>query len=141
MELNEVLSQAVAYLLYVLALAGVVQVAINTIKPQFITPIKERLEASGEERWYLFVFYLFRIAVTAFGFFGVWGGVAAARELLPAAHFISDLGLGIGTVFLVVLGEEVIHPLLDRLYTIIDAVELLEVNNEHNTDGQQPPLG
>lgn len=126
LSLDLILSQLIAYLLYVGALAGVVQTVINTIKPQFITPIKERLEAEGRGDWYLFVFYIFRIAVTGFGFFGVWGGVEAAREFLPAFEFIPDFGVAFGTIFLTVLGQEVIHPLLDRLYILKDAADLLE---------------
>lgn len=128
LTLDLILSQLIAYLLYILALAGVVQTVINTLKPQFITPIRDRLEAEGRGDWYLFVFYIARIIVTGFGFFGVWGGVDAAREFLPAFEFIPDYGVAFGTIFLTVMGQEIIHPLIDRLYTFKDAAGMLEID-------------
>lgn len=140
-SLDIILSQLIAFLLYVGALAGVVQTVINTLKPQFITPIKERLIEAGREDWYLFVFYLFRIAVTGFGFFAVWGGVDAARAFIPSFEFIPDFGIAFGTIFLTVLGQEIIHPLLDRLYLLKDAAGMLEIDfttEEYPEDEELP---
>lgn len=138
LTLDLVLSQVIAYLLYVGALAGVVQTVISTLKPQFITPIKDRLEAAGRGEYYLFVFYLFRIVITGFGFFAVWGGTDAAREFLPAFDFIPDFGVAFGTIFLTVLGQEIIHPLLDRLYLLKDAAGLLEI--EYPPEEEEEPI-
>ena len=140
LTLDFVVAQGITFLLYVSALAGIVQTVINTLKPQFITPIKERLEAEGRGDWYLFVFYLFRIAVTAIGFFTVWGGVEAVRELMPALEFLPDIGLGLGVIILTVLGQEVIHPLLDRLYILRDAASLLDFDVVlEDPDPNEPP--
>jgi hypothetical protein len=125
MELQTMIALAIAYLLYCLTLAGAVQVAINQVKPLFLEPIKERVT----ERQYLIVIYVFRAIITAAAYFWLWGGIAATRAVLggmPAS--IPDAGVAIVTIALVVLGEEIIHPLVSRLYVLKDTVgELGEV--------------
>lgn len=120
MDLESVLAIFIVYLGYVLSLAGLIQIGINQLKPLFLEPIKERVT----EQQYLIVIYVFRTVVTAAAYFGLWGGVEATRAIgLPV--FIPDYGVAIATIGLVVLGEEVIHPVIERFYVLRDLAKQL----------------
>lgn len=121
-DLSFILAQFIAYLAYTTALAGALQVAINTIKPIALTPLKARYG----DKIYLMVMYVFRIALTIVGYFTFWGGVEATRALLPSlSSSIPDFGIFIVTILLIVLGEEFIHALTDRAYASKKAVDSL----------------
>lgn len=127
MDLENVLAIFIVYLGYVLSLAGLIQIGINQLKPLFLEPIKNRLvvpENPNGEQQYLIVIYVFRTVVTAAAYFGLWGGVEATRAIgLPV--FIPDYGVAIATIGLVVLGEEVIHPVIERFYVLRDLAKQL----------------
>lgn len=132
-DLQAVIAIAIAYLLYTLALAAGVQTAINQIKPLFLDPIKAKLtemDATTADSRYLIVIYVFRAIITALAYLYLWGGVNATRAILGSfGGSIPDAGIAIGTIALVVLGEEVIHPLVDKLYVLRDTAKLLgEIN-------------
>lgn len=128
-DLQAVLASGIAFLLYTLTLAGAVQIAINQVKPLFLDPVKNRNEAPTDgtpDNVYLVYLYFFRAALTSVAYFYLWGGVAATRAVVPLLPaFVPDPGIAIVTIALVVLGEEIIHPLLDRLYALRDAAKLL----------------
>ena len=118
-DIGNILAQGLAYLLFVSGLAGALQVGINQLKPQFLEPLKERLSEST----YLGTIYAFRFVLTLIGYFTIWGGSEATRALLPSLPTsVPDIGLAFVTILLVVLGQEVIHALMDKLYAFKDAV-------------------
>lgn len=121
-DLQAVIAIAIAYILYCGVLAGGIQLAINQLKPLFLTPIKDALtkaDADTAENRYLIVIYVFRTVVTALAYVYLWGGVSATRAVLAGfASTVPDIGIAVVTVALVVLGEEVLHPVLERLYTV-----------------------
>lgn len=130
-DFNTFLNGAIIYLMYVSSLAVVVQTAINTIKPTILESVKTALQDAGHGDKYMFLFYIFRLLITVFGFYALWGGVDAVRQYLDFLPFTPpDAGIAIGTIFLVVTGQEVIHPLIERLYfikeTIIEVTEALD---------------
>lgn len=134
LDLQLVIAGFIVYLLYVLSLAGIMQLAINQLKPVFLTPVKNRIAEdptnmkTGEisEGLYLLWLYTFRTGLSAIAYFYFWGGIAATRATAPfLPAFIPDPGIAIGTIALVVLGEEVIHPILERVYILRDAAKLL----------------
>lgn len=125
-DIGSILGQAIAYLLFVSGLAGAIQVAINQLKPQFLEPLKERLTEST----YLGTMYAFRFVLTLIGYFAVWGGSEATRSLLPSLPSgVPDAGLAFVTILLIVLGQEVIHALMDKLYAFKDAVYSLSITD------------
>lgn len=138
MSLEQIVAISIAYLLYTLTLAGAVQVAIESMKPVFITPIREYLDTVGKSQLYLPLFYTFRLLLTSIGFFSVWGGVPAVKAVLDIELLVPDYGIAIVTILFVVLGEEVIHPLLDKLYSLKDAVEMLEIEIDEIDEADKP---
>lgn len=123
-DLQNLFAQAIAYLGSLLVFAGAVQLAINQLKPLFLDYLKEKLS----EQQYEITFYVFRAVVTIVGFIYVWGGVATVKATLPSLPAtIPDLGIAAVSIALIILGEEIIHPLLDRLYALRDAAKLLEI--------------
>lgn len=128
-DLQLVLATGIAYLLYTLTLAGAVQVAINQLKPLFLDPVKNRKDApTGDvpDNVYLVYLYVFRAGLTTIAYLYLWGGVAATRAVVPLLPaVVPDLGIAAVTIAFVVLGEEIIHPLLDKLYVLRDVAKLL----------------
>jgi hypothetical protein len=140
MELSLILGQVILYFTYVAALAGALQTSINLIKPVVLTPIKEKY---GKEI-YVLVIYVFRLLLTIVGFYFVWGGVQTARDVIPLLPTsIPDVGVAFVTIFLVVLGQEVIHPIIERLYLFQKAVNNLGTVNEAptNVETEQQRVG
>lgn len=124
LDLQNLFAQGIAYLGSLLVFAGAVQLAINALKPLFLDYLKEKLSAQQYE----IMFYVFRAVVTIGGFIYVWGGVATVKATLPSLPAtIPDLGLAVVSIALIILGEEIIHPLMDRLYALRDAAKLLEI--------------
>lgn len=128
-DLQAALAGLIVFLLYVGSLAGALQLAINQLKPLFLDPIKNRKDApTGDtpDNVYLVYLYVFRTGLTSLAYFYLWGGIAATRAAAPfLPAFIPDPGIAIGTIALVVLGEEIIHPLLERAYILRDVAKLL----------------
>jgi hypothetical protein len=116
--------QAFVYLAYVLSLAGALQLIINQFKPIVFEPIKEWLEESH----YLVFVYVVRGVITVLAFHFVWGGTEVLYGLAPALSIFPEFGASVLTVALIVLGEEVIHGIVDRLYEIKEIVEVIEDN-------------
>lgn len=134
--LEEILSQFIAFLTWAGMLAGAVQLAINQLKPYILTPLKDRL---SEEAW-LASIYALRTLITIIGFFSLWGGVDAARDQLPIiASNIPDVGIAIVSILIIVLGQEVIHVFIDRLYLLRDTFRKLE--NPTGEDEEPMPEG
>jgi len=132
-DLQAVIAIGIAYLLYCLALAGGIQTAINQIKPLFLEPIKNKLvevDPLTADTRYLIVMYVFRGLITTVAYFYLGGGLNSTRAVLNGvAGSIPDVGVAIGTIALVVLGEEVLHPLIDRLYILKKiAADMGEIN-------------
>lgn len=128
-DLQLVLAAGIAYLLYTITLAAAVQTGINQLKPLFLDPVKNRKDAptDGPDNVYLVYIYAFRATLTTLAYFYLWGGVVATRAVIPLLPaFVPDPGIAIVTIAFVVLGEEIIHPLLDRLYALRDAAGLLK---------------
>lgn len=123
-DLQSLFAQAIAYLGSLLVFAGAVQLAINQLKPLFLDYLKAKLDATQ----YLITFYVFRAVVTIVGFIYLWGGVATVKATLPSLPAtIPDIGLAVVSIALIILGEEIIHPIMDRIYALRDAAKLLEV--------------
>lgn len=116
--------QAIAYLAYTAILAGVLQVAINHLKPIFIDPFKPQLA----DNVYLAFMYVFRGVVTFLAYFGLWGGIEATRAAAPSLFAnVPDGGVAFATIALVVLGAEFIHGAMDWLYNVKEGVGKLEI--------------
>lgn len=121
-RLSDLVAIAIAFALYCLSLAGGVQVTVNQLKPLFIDPFKDKLTSQQ----YTLVIYAVRTIITAVAYFYVWGGVVATRLVVPSLpSVIPDLGVALVTIMLTVLGEEVLHPIIDRLYILRDAAKFL----------------
>lgn len=117
---DSIFAQIFAYFTVLLALAGALQTAINTLKPQVFEPIKARVDANT----YLVIMYAFRLLLTIFAFVFLWGGVGAVRSYVPfLPASVPDFGLSIFTIFLIVLGQEFIHAGMDRLYIFRDMLK------------------
>lgn len=109
------------------------QLAVNQLKPLFLEPIKARVT----DDQYLIVIYVSRTLITAAAYLWIWGGVSATRAVVPLLpDAIPDIGVGIVTVALVVLGEEVIHPLVERAYILRDIAKLLKQGTIDNKSVQ-----
>lgn len=117
---------AIFYLMYILSLSAVVQTAISTIKPTVLEWVQTQLEDAGQGDKYIFIFYIFRALVTAIGFFTFWGGTEAASQYLEFLPFTPpEAGIAVGTILLVIMGEEIIHPLIEKLYFAKTTIEEL----------------
>lgn len=119
-NIEQTIAVLIVYLLYTGALAGSIQVAINQLKPLFLDPIKNSENVSPTA--YLVIVYVTRTLVTAVAYLWLWGGIAATRAVLdlPIFGLVPDVGIAVVTIFFVVLGEEFIHPILDRFYVLRD---------------------
>lgn len=120
MELQAILATLIVFLVYAGGLAAGIQVAVNELKPVFLNYVKERVTTDQ----YLIVIYVTRAGLTAIAYFGLWGGIAATRAIVELP-FIPDAGIAVGTIAIVVLGEEIIHPLLERIYILRDIAKKL----------------
>ena len=124
-DLQAIIATAIAFLLYCGVLAGGVQLAINQIKPLFLDPIKAwlaKVDKTTADQRYLIVIYVFRTVITTLAYLYLWGGVVATRAVIGSlAASVPDVGIAVVTIAFVVLGEEVLHPLVERLYILRDA--------------------
>lgn len=121
-DLEQLAVWALVYLGHVLLLASVIQTAVNQLKPVFFDPIRSRF---GDDV-YLMVIYVARTALTALAYFYAWGGTAPIRAIIPIPVEIPDLTVAWVTIGLIVLGEEFIHPIIDRLYILRDIAKMLK---------------
>ncbi len=138
-SLDQILAQLIGYLTYCALLAGAVQVTVNQLKPIFIEPLKAKLD----DAQYLATIYIVRTLFTILGYFTLWGGVEATRAVLPEmARSLPDVGIAGVTIACIVLGQEVLHAWVSRLYQIEDATKLLNVDpliqptTDSSKDGQ-----
>ena len=131
-DLQLVIAIVIAYLLYCVVLASGVQVAINQVKPLFLDPIKAKLT----DTQYLVVLYIFRAIITGLAYVYLWGGVEATRATLNGfASSVPDAGIAIVTIAFVVLGEEVLHPLIERAYILRDIAKQLKETTANPPQG------
>lgn len=121
-DLEQLAVWALIYLGHIVALASVIQTGINQLKPAFFDPIRSRF---GDDV-YLMVIYVARTALTALAYFYAWGGTAPIRAIIPIPAEIPDLTVAWVTIGLIVLGEEFIHPIIDRLYILRDIAKMLK---------------
>lgn len=128
-DLQLVIATIIVYLGYCAILAGGIQLAVNQMKPLFLDAIKAWLVKTDEttaENRYLVVIYALRTVITALAYFYLWGGVMATRAALSGlASTVPDVGIAVVTIAVVVLGEEIIHPLIERFYILRDIARQL----------------
>lgn len=127
MNVESIFTQAIAYLLYCSSLSGTLQVFINQLKPSFIEPYRKEGQFLADPNRYLAFIYVLRTVLTIVAYLTLWGGVGATRALLGSLPLvIPDLGVGTVTVMLIVMGQEILHPLITRLYEVRDATKVLQ---------------
>lgn len=123
--LENVLANAIAYLMYTMTLALALQVGIEHLKTPIIIPLQKLLKVSDDH--YVGYIYVVRGVVTTVAYVFVWGGVAATRDAAPFLAFASDVALGAVTVAIVIGGESVINDAVDRLKALKEAAEIMHL--------------
>ena len=125
-SLSLILAQIIAYLTFIVVIAGSVQTAVNQFKPVFLTPLKERFEEEGNPQYYVITIYVVRFILTLLAVLSV--PIDSLRAMIPAFEIAPDLMIQAVTVFLIVMGEEVIHELIDKISVARDTIENSRIN-------------
>lgn len=112
---TSLVNSVVAYILFLLSVAGSVSLIVEQLKPLLFNKI---LEKSGENV-YLVSIYLAR-TVGAFVGIALLGGYPILVELVPFLAKVPELGAWVISVLLVSLGADYLHVILDFLYAVRD---------------------
>ncbi len=111
------IENAISFLLFLSSIAGALTVLIKQFKPVFLDKV---LETSGEQV-YIVTIYAIRTVGALVGL-ALMGGIGPLVELIPFLATVPPLGVWVLSILIIVLGTEVIHPLIETLYAWRDAL-------------------
>lgn len=109
-----------------LGVAAAASGAITSFINQFVKPILNNITSRFdlEEDQRLVMIYVVRTFITGFAILGA-GGAETVRQFTGIGATVPDLALFGLTVFIITLGQEIIHPLVSYLYQLKEGYDTL----------------